>query len=138
MLLEFQISLLTFVSYCCRENIVPSVSKHKKSLEKLREQDPEFYQFLQAEDQGLLSFNDSDSDESDSKEDSEEDAAPKTKSKTKKILRQLEENLDESSEDEDESDDEDGSGGRIHRLPDTLEVREGRADKPEVGREGIA
>ena len=36
------------------------VVKHKKSLEKLKEQDPEFYEFLQQEDSGLLDFDASD------------------------------------------------------------------------------
>ena len=39
-----------------------SVSKHKKSLSKLQDQDPEFYEFLQQEDSKLLQFNDSGSD----------------------------------------------------------------------------
>lgn len=35
-----------------------SAKKHKQSLQRLKETDPEFFEFLQKEDQGLLSFND--------------------------------------------------------------------------------
>ncbi len=35
-------------------------SKHKKSLEELKDKDPEFYEFLRKEDSGLLDFDESD------------------------------------------------------------------------------
>ena len=45
--------------------------KHKASLEKLKEQDPEFYEFLKSEDQELLDFDPGDMSGSD--EDGEEE-----------------------------------------------------------------
>ena len=47
------------------EGGVDTAKKHKKTLEKLKESDPEFYQFLSENDKDLLEFDTSDSDDED-------------------------------------------------------------------------
>ena len=63
---------------------VYSGQKHKKSLEKLKESDPEFYEFLKNEDKNLLDFEGSD--ESDESEDEDEDDEKGKKHKPPKKL----------------------------------------------------
>ena len=65
------------------------VASHKAQLEALKEQDPEFYQYLQEADQGLLAFG-SDEEEAEEEEEDEEE--------------------EEEDEDEGEDEDEDGEG----------------------------
>ncbi|KAG2178760.1 hypothetical protein INT43_001606, partial [Umbelopsis isabellina] len=45
-----------------KASLKSDISKHKEELEKLKEQDPEFYKFLQKEESGLLDFDVSDED----------------------------------------------------------------------------
>lgn len=57
-----------------------SDKQHKKSLAKLRETDPEFYQFLEENDKKLLQFNVSDSEsEGENDEDTEKIHKPPVK-----------------------------------------------------------
>ena len=54
-----------------------AASSHRKSLSKLQDQDPEFYEFLKKEDSELLDFDASDSDSGESDEgDTSEDDGP--------------------------------------------------------------
>ena len=85
---------LTFLLYLCFSKKT-AISKHKASLDKLKESDPEFYKFLEQEDSGLLDFNPSDASE---------------------------EEMEEGSEEEEEEEEEDEQGGRVHKLPTKLEV----------------
>lgn len=55
-----------------------SPKKHKQSLEKLKQSDPEFYEFLKNEDQELLDFS---SDSGDDEGDEEEGGVHKLPSK---------------------------------------------------------
>ena len=54
------------------EELLSEVQQHQAQLEKLKQQDPEFFQYLEAEDQQLLDFGD-DSDAEPAGDDEEED-----------------------------------------------------------------
>nr|XP_054768216.1 nucleolar complex protein 2 homolog [Lytechinus pictus] len=51
------------------------ITGHKKSLEKLKTSDPEFFEFLQENEGGLLDFDESDDSEMESEEDEDGDGA---------------------------------------------------------------
>ncbi|XP_041377576.1 LOW QUALITY PROTEIN: nucleolar complex protein 2 homolog [Gigantopelta aegis] len=100
-------------------------SKMKTSLAKLKEQDPEFYEFLQKEDKSLLEFHESDpdddvtdDDDDDLDDDGGDDALVSDGSASKDSYDLEKELLGQSSDDS--SDEEDGSD--FHKLPEKLEV----------------
>ncbi|KAK3105217.1 hypothetical protein FSP39_020001 [Pinctada imbricata] len=112
-------------------------SKHKQSLNKLKDQDPEFYQFLKNEDAKLLEFSDSEEgddesevsdvqsdDDDDSLDDSVDDGEDdKNKTSRKRKADALKELDDIPSSDED--DDE----GIYHKMPKELEVASNSEDE---------
>lgn len=86
--------------------------KHKKELEKLKDIDPEFYQFLKQNDKKLLEFNFDDSDD-----DFEDTETENMKNKKKGV-----ESASEDDEDEDEEEE------RIHKPTEKLEVASDESD----------
>jgi nucleolar complex protein 2 len=50
------------------------IDQHRKDMEALKEKDPEFYEFLRKEDEGLLDFDESDHSEEEDEEEKEEES----------------------------------------------------------------
>ncbi|XP_051736312.1 nucleolar complex protein 2 homolog isoform X2 [Ctenopharyngodon idella] len=69
-------------------------SEHKGQLSALKSKDPEFYKFLEQNDQKLLNFDDSDSDLEDENEDGDEE---------ERMYHKLPSQLEEADDDEEES-----------------------------------
>jgi hypothetical protein len=57
----FHVHVLKVVDDACRTEEDATSSKHKQELDKLKETDPSFYQYLQENDEDLLAFEGSDS-----------------------------------------------------------------------------
>ena len=103
----------------------PLPSKKSDMASTLRENDPEFYEFLKGQDKNLL---DNLADLSDSEDDSDKDsdAAAATSNSLKNDKNMEKELLDMSSGDDSDSESEKSSG--LHQLPTKLEVASDEED----------
>ncbi|KAK3575974.1 hypothetical protein CHS0354_037340 [Potamilus streckersoni] len=114
------------------------VTGHKRSLQKLKDSDPEFYQFLQDQEKSLLDFDASDEDEEEENDgDVEDEVISKSDGEDKGSDGGEDEKKDKNSKNKEEDDDvdfdmsSDDEDGNIHQPPDELEVMSGSSDEGE-------